>query len=823
MAALKQQVEFYFSRQNLQNDAFLVRQMDASLSVPISVIANFGKIKALTSDEQLIAESVKESTVCSVNGNSIRANIKSERNTIILREIPSDIPMEQVEAVFTGEGIAPVKSIRSDVGDTWFVTCSSEADAMQTILALRNKTLLGRAIKARLKSESTLRSFLPPPQGNSLPGAAGRGSAGGMLSPSPTGSGGAMGGGFPVHQIGMGGMPNHGMGGMPGYVMPGRGGPGSGSGPSPLGGAMLHQGIPPHVPVGMGMNGQMQPPYGFHAGANNAQGSIKGSGAGRGGAFRGRSNVPVPVPVIPGGIMIGGYGPQSPGQGQQQHDGGQAGGRFAAQGRGNSRQTAQHHVGSGSALGGAAAVPGHSSPMSGAAGKVSMSGADEGLGQAQTRKPRGREGDQSGAAGGLSGGNTPVGHAGAAPGQQGSAGAHESFGRLEKGSRVKGSKGAGVGAAGAKGKRPAGQAGGSSSSGSDPYGGSSSGSNKGGSGSGSGGSNGSKGKTRDMLSDVNFPPLPGGEGEAPSAGGAKTAKAAQGAQADGNQTVSSSRADTQRIGHHTSGKKSGPPSPKPSVGAYAAALLKGPSPRQGSNSAAPNSSLPGPTSPAGSPPLAADAPISPSGAAMDGFAATEAGENTVPAQGSRSPKATSPKPNTENSTDQAAPVAVPAAVPSRVPPSRPARGWEKPEVSRAASATTKPAAAMQPASPTATAAAGRAASPVPTGTGSGSGSGPAAVESSPKRANADKHKHTNSTAASDGETLPVALDVTVDVGELPVSSSASSSASVSAPGGVAVKPAPAGAWGGKRSFLDALKSPSSSATTAATESNTAKN
>lgn len=37
-AAIKKQVEFYFSRENLMKDLFLVGQMDANHYVPISVI-----------------------------------------------------------------------------------------------------------------------------------------------------------------------------------------------------------------------------------------------------------------------------------------------------------------------------------------------------------------------------------------------------------------------------------------------------------------------------------------------------------------------------------------------------------------------------------------------------------------------------------------------------------------------------------------------------------------------------------------------------------------------------------------------------------------
>lgn len=55
------QVEYYFSRENLCQDAFLVSKMDAGHYVEVSVIADFKMVKQLTSDHTLILESVKDS------------------------------------------------------------------------------------------------------------------------------------------------------------------------------------------------------------------------------------------------------------------------------------------------------------------------------------------------------------------------------------------------------------------------------------------------------------------------------------------------------------------------------------------------------------------------------------------------------------------------------------------------------------------------------------------------------------------------------------------------------------------------------------------
>ncbi|CAN0075082.1 unnamed protein product, partial [Phaeothamnion confervicola] len=169
---VKAQVVFYFSRENLKTDGNLVSKMNADLCIPLHVVSQLSKIKELTEDEALIAESVKDSSVCAVTPAGIKPTIRSERNTIILREIPSNTPVETVREIFTGEGMAPVKQLRSDVGDTWFVYMETEREAMATILALRDKTFDGKPVKARLKSENILRSFFPVPVAAADPAAA---------------------------------------------------------------------------------------------------------------------------------------------------------------------------------------------------------------------------------------------------------------------------------------------------------------------------------------------------------------------------------------------------------------------------------------------------------------------------------------------------------------------------------------------------------------------------------------------------------------------------------------------------------------------------
>eukprot|EP01035_Chromulina_nebulosa_P028390 gene28390-37476_t len=162
---VRKQVEYYFSKENLASDSFLVHHMDASMSVPISVIMKFPKIKSLTQDEAIVRQALENSaSSVSIVDNRLKANVKnSSRSTIILREIPSDTPVDEVKEIFNYDGCKPISSLRSEIGDSWFVSFESEEFAKDTLLDLRTKkrTFRGQSVKARLKTETVVKSYFP--------------------------------------------------------------------------------------------------------------------------------------------------------------------------------------------------------------------------------------------------------------------------------------------------------------------------------------------------------------------------------------------------------------------------------------------------------------------------------------------------------------------------------------------------------------------------------------------------------------------------------------------------------------------------------------
>ncbi|CAG2257977.1 LARP1 [Mytilus edulis] len=69
---VKKQIEYYFSEDNLQRDFFLRRRMDKEGWIPISLIASFHRVQALTQDVALIIKSLKESEVLEVPEDALK-------------------------------------------------------------------------------------------------------------------------------------------------------------------------------------------------------------------------------------------------------------------------------------------------------------------------------------------------------------------------------------------------------------------------------------------------------------------------------------------------------------------------------------------------------------------------------------------------------------------------------------------------------------------------------------------------------------------------------------------------------------------------------
>ncbi|WOL10855.1 la-related protein 1B isoform X1 [Canna indica] len=71
-ASLLNQIDYYFSNENLCRDVYLRQNMDEQGWVPISLIAGFNRVVQLTNSIEFVLETVRLSNVVEVQGDKIR-------------------------------------------------------------------------------------------------------------------------------------------------------------------------------------------------------------------------------------------------------------------------------------------------------------------------------------------------------------------------------------------------------------------------------------------------------------------------------------------------------------------------------------------------------------------------------------------------------------------------------------------------------------------------------------------------------------------------------------------------------------------------------
>jgi len=205
---LLKQFEYYFSAKNLLTDTYLLSQMDPDAYVPVSLIAQFKRIRQLTGDLDLILSTIRLSSqlqldpitntkVRSIGGHAgglititstkkliakppydplkkpidtaiqtaavgISAaspqQLQQQRCVLIMREVASGASLEQIKELFLGkEPHCPAADKCESAGnDSWYITFANEEDAQRALQYLKAdvQTFMEKPIRARIKAHS---------------------------------------------------------------------------------------------------------------------------------------------------------------------------------------------------------------------------------------------------------------------------------------------------------------------------------------------------------------------------------------------------------------------------------------------------------------------------------------------------------------------------------------------------------------------------------------------------------------------------------------------------------------------------------------------
>ncbi|KAL5489573.1 hypothetical protein EMCRGX_G018683 [Ephydatia muelleri] len=157
---VQQQVEYYFSKENLSSDKYLMSQMDGDNFVPVAVLASFNQVKKLTSNMDLILDAIRSSPQLQLDerDQKVRA-VPEKRCILILRDVADGATEESIRQLLTNEKCPKLLSCEFVENNCWYIGFSSEEDAQKAYQFVREdvKEFMGVPIGARIKGTTVQR------------------------------------------------------------------------------------------------------------------------------------------------------------------------------------------------------------------------------------------------------------------------------------------------------------------------------------------------------------------------------------------------------------------------------------------------------------------------------------------------------------------------------------------------------------------------------------------------------------------------------------------------------------------------------------------
>lgn len=92
--------EYYFSEDNLNRDFFLRRKMDAEGFIPVTLIASFHRVQALSSDIASVIEAIRESPTLDLV-DDFKVRTKTDPTKWPIKDVEVPVPHEEITAITT--------------------------------------------------------------------------------------------------------------------------------------------------------------------------------------------------------------------------------------------------------------------------------------------------------------------------------------------------------------------------------------------------------------------------------------------------------------------------------------------------------------------------------------------------------------------------------------------------------------------------------------------------------------------------------------------------------------------------------------------------
>ena len=140
------------SLESFAKDRSLLDRLNEDGYMSVEFLLAYPSIMELHVSLQEIVDAIKSSTKLSLSsdGSFVRLNIPVERKTLILRDVPAEVTEKEIRELLSQ---FDVKQLKREVESIWFVVFDNEDSALHALEALQSKSLGGKPVKVRVKSE----------------------------------------------------------------------------------------------------------------------------------------------------------------------------------------------------------------------------------------------------------------------------------------------------------------------------------------------------------------------------------------------------------------------------------------------------------------------------------------------------------------------------------------------------------------------------------------------------------------------------------------------------------------------------------------------
>lgn len=138
-SVLQHQLEYYFSQTNLKKDRYLLSQMSDDNFVRCSMIASFPAVQALTKDNNLVVEVMRQCPSLEVDkaGNFVRAAWSAQEVIVEMSNVNPPLVMDEVVSIIID---GPVSlNIRPNGRNGWYIEYRDAKEAKQALAHIQSR------------------------------------------------------------------------------------------------------------------------------------------------------------------------------------------------------------------------------------------------------------------------------------------------------------------------------------------------------------------------------------------------------------------------------------------------------------------------------------------------------------------------------------------------------------------------------------------------------------------------------------------------------------------------------------------------------------